>query len=287
MPGSDEKEVTGRGPRIFISYSRSDAGIARRLAQEINQAGLDCWFDEWEIGPGDSISSKLEEGIRSADIILVLASHTSVKSHWVDAELGSKYYCDRLRDRAISIVPAFIDDCRLPPLLADRQCLDLRSHSTENFSRVVKKLTSAHRLNLAELDPTAFEKLAHDLIRDRGFAINSSGECGDTIATIEDRDPFGAARKDNWLLVVKHYRSGRVDIATLRGIVGILAASHDLRGCLLITSGSLTSVAREFVQDRNRTFGREIRVLDGTELTSLLLQHPDLVKRYFPAGGER
>ena len=40
--------------RIFISHNKADLITARAIALLLVEQGLDVWFDEWEIRPGDS-----------------------------------------------------------------------------------------------------------------------------------------------------------------------------------------------------------------------------------------
>jgi hypothetical protein len=82
---------------------------------------------------------------------------------------------------------------------------------------------------------------------------------------------------------VKAYRQQRVSLATIQKLIGFLASTpSDTKG-LVITNSRLTSVAREFLSSATLKAGRDVRVIDGTELTNLLLRQPDLVDRYFPS----
>ena len=67
------------------------------------------------------------------------------------------------------------------------------------------------------------------------------------------------------------------------GYMVTVAGSH--RG-LVITSSQLTSVASKFLEEITKKSGRELRVIDGTELRALLSRHPQLVERYFGKGTE-
>jgi hypothetical protein len=65
---------------LFISYSRKDIEIARKLTQSIEGQGLDFWID-WEgIPPTVDWWREIERGIEGADIFLFLISPDSAKS---------------------------------------------------------------------------------------------------------------------------------------------------------------------------------------------------------------
>jgi TIR domain len=42
----------------FVSYGHPDADWVRILAGNLYQSGLELFFDEWEIGPGDVLVHK-------------------------------------------------------------------------------------------------------------------------------------------------------------------------------------------------------------------------------------
>lgn len=48
---------------VFLSHSTADKDTVRDIAQQLKADGLNVWFDEWKIQPGDSIPSKIEEGL--------------------------------------------------------------------------------------------------------------------------------------------------------------------------------------------------------------------------------
>ena len=61
---------------VFLSHTWSDKNFARRLASDLNSAGLKVWFDEAEIKVGDSLINKIREGIDSMDFVLVVLDST-------------------------------------------------------------------------------------------------------------------------------------------------------------------------------------------------------------------
>jgi TIR domain len=53
---------------VFISHrgSDTDTAEAQRLALALRDAGHHVWLDVWEVGLGDSIIRKMNEGLESA-----------------------------------------------------------------------------------------------------------------------------------------------------------------------------------------------------------------------------
>lgn len=74
--------------KLFLSYSRKDAGRARRFTEWLERQGHDVWRDDDDIGGGASFSSEIEKALNECDAVLVLWSADSVQSAWVRDEAG-------------------------------------------------------------------------------------------------------------------------------------------------------------------------------------------------------
>ncbi|UNK57873.1 TIR domain-containing protein [Pseudoxanthomonas daejeonensis] len=94
-------------PTVFLSYSRSDQAQARHLAQALEQAGLDVWWDTLIEG-GAAFAKSIEEALAACDAVIVLWSRHSIRSDWVLDEAA------RGRDLK-KLVPLSIDGTE-PPL---------------------------------------------------------------------------------------------------------------------------------------------------------------------------
>ena len=65
---------------LFISYSRKDFEVARKLTEAFNGQGLDFWIDWAGIPPTVDWWNEIQKGIEEADIFLFLLSPDSVQS---------------------------------------------------------------------------------------------------------------------------------------------------------------------------------------------------------------
>jgi TIR domain len=83
--GSNEVKVT----RVFISYAREDQAVVRALAEGLQRAGLDVWWDT-NLGAGEAFRGSIEEQLQRSDVILVVWSKRAKLSRWVldEAEMG-------------------------------------------------------------------------------------------------------------------------------------------------------------------------------------------------------
>lgn len=270
--------------RVFISHAAADKESAARIANALRKPGTNTQIGLWELQTGDSIAHRTELALASNDFFIVLLSPSSVASRWVAQELNVALATE-LKERAITIIPVLIADCPIPSTLADRLYVDLRWDFETGVQRLAEQLDAAPKIRFSKLDPQAFEALVGDLLAAQGFEVqpqrSSADRRFDFVATIRSQDPFGAYRVDTWLVEAKLYREQRVAVSTLRQLFGYLVMTSGPSKAVVFTSGQLTSVAREFLTESQSRTGRELRVIDGTELTALLLQHPELVDRYF------
>ncbi|HET9397320.1 MAG TPA: TIR domain-containing protein [Sphingomicrobium sp.] len=70
---------------VFISYARTDAKIARRLAAALQKAGHSLWWDA-DLSAHRSYSDEIESQLREAKAVVVLWSKEAAASQWVRAE---------------------------------------------------------------------------------------------------------------------------------------------------------------------------------------------------------
>src|SRR5882757_8922430 len=61
-------------PSVFISYASEDRTAARLLRDALTAAGLDVWYDENELGGGDSWDQKIRRQIRDCDHFMPMIS---------------------------------------------------------------------------------------------------------------------------------------------------------------------------------------------------------------------
>jgi hypothetical protein len=281
-----ENRQPERSRQVFISYAHADKQIAHEIALALQRTDVRVWLDDWETAAGDSIVRRIRDGVESSDILLMLLSPSSVNSHWIHNEL-SWGLTRELKDRAITLIPAMVEECDIPAPLADWSILDLSEDLNVTVERFASQIGLVPELDFAKLDAQAFERMAADLLRELGFTVDAASIRGDHgfdfTAAYHTRDPFGAAQTDQWMVETKFYRKERVSVSVIRQMIGLIQLYRDKKG-LIITNSNLTSVARTFLEESK--FGRDLRIVDRTELTDLLMQHPDLTRAYFHRGAD-
>jgi hypothetical protein len=93
---------------VFLSYSRADRPRVAKLAEALEAAGHDVWWDK-AIEGGSEFADHIARELEAADAVVVAWSEASVKSVWVRDEAGVGRDAKRL-------VPVQLD-ATLPPLV--------------------------------------------------------------------------------------------------------------------------------------------------------------------------
>ncbi len=126
---------------VFISYAHADVVWVRALAENLYQAGLEVFYDEWDIAPGDVLVHKLDEGILKSRNGVLIASHASMSRPYVQEEYAA------MMTRAIAgeqrLIPVLLEDVEMPPLLASRVWVDFRNIGGPDYEGRVRELVRA------------------------------------------------------------------------------------------------------------------------------------------------
>lgn len=98
--------------QVFISYSHMDRSDCETIAQLMQQTGeFEIWFDR-ELLPGEKYRHKIVRKIEEADFFLILVSHNSMSSEWVEDEV------EYAKDERKKILPIFLEETSLPGEMA-------------------------------------------------------------------------------------------------------------------------------------------------------------------------
>lgn len=274
-------------PKVFLSYSNNDRDFADRLFSKVQELDASLFLDSLNLSPGEHILSAMRSRIAAADVLVLLLSPHALESQWVQREL--EYAVSKeLRQRSITIVLLKVRPCRVPQYLQSSTIID----ATRDFDRAVAKLASllktASLVQFEHLEPERFEALIGDLLRAYGFkqvraSLGSMDSEFDFSAQSVQRDPFGRSETIDWLIEVKAMQRP-TDFSSLRSFLGALSLRKE-RG-LFVTSGQLTSPARELLEHVARTGGPRISLVEGPEVKRLVMAKPHLVAKYFGKRGE-
>jgi hypothetical protein len=81
--------------KVFISHSSKDLFPARQISKEIKEVGAETWLDDKNMEAGGILTDQVLNGLRSSNEAVVLLSVDSVRSQWVNAEIGAILALDK------------------------------------------------------------------------------------------------------------------------------------------------------------------------------------------------
>ncbi|RPJ27960.1 MAG: TIR domain-containing protein [Chloroflexi bacterium] len=131
--------VNTSSSHFFMSYSREDANLQRRIIAELRGRGINVWVDVENLIPGSPAwEREIERSIRAAAGIIVLLSPDSNDSEWVRREIS---FAEQNEKRIFPVLIGGEADDSIPLRLSNHQHVDLR----RNFSSGLDELASALR----------------------------------------------------------------------------------------------------------------------------------------------
>jgi len=112
--------------KVFISHNSADKKFVRTLKTDLNENGIDTFFDEDSLEFGDSLMERLEEGIKESSHFIIILTPNSIKSNWVKNEL--KEALKLFDEKTIKkIIPIKYRECIIPESLDKLLYADLSS----------------------------------------------------------------------------------------------------------------------------------------------------------------
>ncbi len=123
--------------KAFISHSSPDDRYVQEMVQFVRTLGDydEIFNDSHTITPDERFWERIEKGIRECDSFVVILSHASVTSYWVDREVQFARACGK------KVIPVRIDDCKLPPSFEDRDVVELRHGRGDKFKSAPSRIT--------------------------------------------------------------------------------------------------------------------------------------------------
>lgn len=109
---------------LFVSHRGTDTAEAERLAKELQTQGHKVWLDAWDIGIGDSIVGRIDQGLTGASYLILCYSESGVLSPWMGREWMSAL-ARQLDGKGVKVLPVRLTGGDPPSILADLRYADL------------------------------------------------------------------------------------------------------------------------------------------------------------------
>jgi hypothetical protein len=125
--------------QVFISYSRKDDAVMRRIVGYLRKRGIIVWVDNEKLVPGTPIwEVEIEKAIRRAGAIVVLLSPDSNISPWVRREIS---YAEDNGKRIFPILIAGDERSTVPIRLTTHQRIDIRQNEATGLNALSAALS--------------------------------------------------------------------------------------------------------------------------------------------------
>ncbi|MFG2764551.1 MULTISPECIES: toll/interleukin-1 receptor domain-containing protein [Streptomyces] len=125
---------------VFMSHRSVDGKEAQALALELTTRGHRVWLDVLDIGVGDSIVGKIDEGLASHPHLVLCLSSAGMNAPWMNREWMSAL-ARQLNGAGVKLLPVRLTGGDLPAILADIRYADL----VADWNAGVQALDSALR----------------------------------------------------------------------------------------------------------------------------------------------
>jgi len=77
---------------VFLSYQWGVQNEVKLLQQHLRMAGFECWIDIGQMGGGDKLFEKIDNGIRGAKVIISCTTEKYAKSPNCNREVHIQTY---------------------------------------------------------------------------------------------------------------------------------------------------------------------------------------------------
>lgn len=112
---------------VFLSHSSTDAPWVKWIALNAKNIGIEAYLYEHDPHPGTLIADKVKQAIRNSDALIVLLTHNSQFSPYVQQEIG---FAEANRKRIIPLVQPGIET-RCLAMLEGREYIAFNFHNPQ------------------------------------------------------------------------------------------------------------------------------------------------------------
>src|SRR5580765_5715197 len=92
--------------RVFLNHAGADTGAARAFAEILCRNGIEVWFDQDSLQPGDRWMETLETAIQLSSAMVVYVGRLGVEN-WVDREVRFGLGLNTRNAGVFKLIPVF------------------------------------------------------------------------------------------------------------------------------------------------------------------------------------
>ena len=107
-----EEEIVTRQKDVFLCHASEDKrSVVIPLVRAFDRAGITYWHDQAEIGWGDSITEKVNQGLKISRYVIVILSKTFISKKWPKRELNAALNLEASSGE-VRVLPIIVGDQR-------------------------------------------------------------------------------------------------------------------------------------------------------------------------------
>ncbi len=160
----------------FLAHGPADHDFASHLAGFLEfGCNLTCYVDDGQIGEGQELISKAEEGL-CADVLLLLLSPSSSPTQWV-RERWEPVLFDQAKRGGVEVATMLLRECSFPALLRRKNFIDA-TQSLVTAQRLLKRWFMQRERESGATPSSAFSGDLEDLylsLADRASTLQVGG----------------------------------------------------------------------------------------------------------------
>lgn len=128
-----------KNKKVFLSHSSADKSIVISVALDLQKMGINTWLDAFDILPGESIVTKINDGIEECRFALLFLSKNSVKSNWVTKEWETMLW-DEVSSGKVKIIPIRLEECEIPKILQSKKYIDFSKSYSNGLLEIIQTI---------------------------------------------------------------------------------------------------------------------------------------------------
>jgi tetratricopeptide (TPR) repeat protein len=161
--------------KVFLCHSSDDKPSVRDLYDKLTAHGIDAWLDEKKLLAGQQWKLEIPKAVRQADVVIICLSRSSItKEGYVQKEIKSALdIAQEKPEGTIYLIPARLEDCKVPDSLKELQWVDL--FEKDGYNNLLKALKARTEKINVPLNESPIDRAKDN---DKGI-INMSGKIWD------------------------------------------------------------------------------------------------------------
>ena len=212
---------------LFISYSHANKEeLVEPLVEALQAAGIRVWFDKLAISIGDSITDKINEGLREARFGLIVISKAYFDSNWARRELNA-FFKKQITLKKKFVLPLWYQISMEElfdhfPMLVDYKAIiiddpSVLSQAVSQINELVQTEKMDHTQNIpVSPESDSSQALLTPQEKQSLESFLEKGQIENAIALLKQSNSLDASKKNTLILLSARYH--KMEEAKMQGV---------------------------------------------------------------------